>query len=96
VDSDGVKKNSSFNILSMTTFEIRRLFKVMDKEASIIVLSLTDFLNEVVALPCYENQLSLCETTFFEDLCYMGGFFTDAANLKARGFDNQESTKRLF
>lgn len=65
VDTDGQKKNSSFNILNMTTFEIRRLFKVMDTDASKIVLPLTDFLNEVVTLPCSENQLSLCETTFF-------------------------------
>lgn len=96
IDTDGLKKNSSFNILSMTTFEIRRLFKVMDKEASIIVLPLTDFLNEVVTLPCSDNQLSLCETTYFEDLCYMASFFTEKTNLKERGFDNPASLERLF
>ena len=61
----------------MTTFEIRRLFKVMSNDASVIILPLTDFLNEVVSLPCLENQLALCDTTFFEDLCYMSTFFED-------------------
>ena len=70
----------------MTTFEIRRLFKVMNKDASIIILPLTDFLNEVVSLPCSQNQKALCETTFFEDLCYMGTFFNMDENLKERGF----------
>lgn len=68
----------------------------MDREASIIVLPLTDFLNEVVTLPCSSNQLSLCETTFFEDLCYMAGFFTDKMNLKERSFNTPESLERLF
>lgn len=68
----------------------------MDREASVIVLPLTDFLNEVVTLPCSLNQLSLCETTFFEDLCYMSGFFTEKANLKERGFDTPQSLERLF
>lgn len=36
----------------MTTFEIRRLFKVMCQEACKVVLPLTDFLNEVVTVPC--------------------------------------------
>jgi len=59
-DLEEKKKNTSFNILNMTTFEVRRLFKVMNEEASIIILPLTDFLNEVVALPVSKNQLSLC------------------------------------
>jgi hypothetical protein len=28
-NTDGTKKNYSFNVINMTTFEIRRLFKVM-------------------------------------------------------------------
>lgn len=96
IDSDGSKKATSFNILNMTTFEIRRLFKVMNEEASIIILPLTDFLNEVVTLPCSKNQISLCETTFFEDLCYMAGFFNEPANLKDRHFDRIDSVDRLF
>lgn len=80
----------------MTTFQIRRLFKVMDKEASVIILPLTDFLNEVVTLPCSLNQNALCQTTFFEDLCYMGTFFTEKENLKERGFDSPASLERLF
>lgn len=80
----------------MTTFEIRRLFKVMDKEASIIILPLTDFLNEVVSLPCRDNQIALCDTTFFEDLCYMATFFEDKNNKKAFGFDVRSSLDRLF
>lgn len=47
----------------------------MSKDVVKLVLSLTDFLNEVVTLPCINNQLSLCESTFFEDLCYMALHF---------------------
>lgn len=79
---DGTKKANSINIINMTTFEIRRLFKVMSNDASIIILPLTDFLNEVVSLPCTENQFALCDTTFFEDLCYMSTFFEDEKNLR--------------
>jgi len=68
----------------------------MDKDASVIILPLTDFLNEVVTLPCKENQQALCETTFFEDLCYMGTFFTEKQNLIDRGFINEPSLERLF
>lgn len=59
----------------------------MSEDASKIILPLTDFLNEVVTVPCIENQISLCETTFFEDLCYMASFFKEQSNLKERGFD---------
>ena len=31
----------------------------MNKEASIIILPLIDFVNEVVTIPCLENQKSL-------------------------------------
>ena len=47
----------------------------MNKEASGIAIPLVNFLNEVVTIPCFDNQKSLCETTFFEDLCYMASFF---------------------
>jgi hypothetical protein len=86
-NTDGTKKNYSFNVINMTTFEIRRLFKVMCQEACKVVLPLTDFLNEVVTVPCTENQISLCETTFFEDLCYMANTFNEAEVRKARKFD---------
>ena len=49
---DGQKKNSSFNVINVTTFEIRRLFKVMNEEASQVIIPLVDFLNEVVTIPC--------------------------------------------
>jgi len=54
----------------------------MNKEASIIILPLIDFVNEVVTIPCLENQKSLSETTFFEDLCYMASFFKENNNIK--------------
>jgi hypothetical protein len=76
-NTDGSKKSATINILNMTTFEVRRLFKVMSNDASVIILPLTNFLNEVVSLPCRENQIALCDTTFFEDLCYMSTFFED-------------------
>ena len=60
INSDGNKKNYSFSLISVAIFEIRRLFKVMNKEASVIILSLIDFINEVVTIPCTDNQRSLC------------------------------------
>jgi uncharacterized protein with PQ loop repeat len=93
---DGKRKNNTINILNMATFEIRRLFKVMSKDATKIILPLTNFLNEVVSLPCRENQLALCETTFFEDLCYMATFFEDEKNKKEFRLDNIESLESLF
>ena len=77
INKNGEKKNYSFNIINVATFEIRRLFKVMNKEASGIAIPLVNFLNEVVTIPCFDNQKSLCETTFFEDLCYMASFFEE-------------------
>ena len=65
MNPDHNKKNYSFSLISVAIFEIRRLFKVMNKEASTIILPLIDFINEVVTIPCLENQRSLCETTFF-------------------------------
>ena len=61
----------------------------MDKEASNVIVPLIDFVNEVVTIPCIENQRSLCETTFFDDLCYMASFFSEPANIKARGFEGK-------
>lgn len=61
----------------------------MDKEASGVIVPLIDFVNEVVTIPCIENQQSLCETTFFDDLCYMASFFSESANIKARGFEGK-------
>ena len=45
INPDKTKKGNTINILNMTTFEIRRLFKVMSNDASVIILPLTDFLN---------------------------------------------------
>ncbi len=42
---NGLKKNYSFSLINVAIFEIRRLFKVMNKEASIIILPLIDFVN---------------------------------------------------
>lgn len=81
INVDGNKKNYSFSLINVAIFEIRRLFKVMNKEASIIILPLIDFVNEVVTIPCLENQKSLSETTFFEDLCYMASFFSEKGNI---------------
>lgn len=56
---DGKKKNYSFSLINVAIFEIRRLFKVMSREATSIILPLIDFVNEVVTIPCIENQKSL-------------------------------------
>lgn len=63
----------------------------MSKDATSIILPLIDFVNEVVTIPCIENQKSLSETTFFEDLCYMASFFSEPDNIKQRGFNQPNS-----
>lgn len=60
INTDGQKKGYSFNLINVAIFEIRRLFKVMHKEASGVIGPLIDFVNEVVTIPCKENQKSLC------------------------------------
>lgn len=67
----------------------------MNKEASTIILPLVDFVNEVVTIPCLENQKSLSQTTFFEDLCYMASFFSEKSNIIERGFDQPKSFELL-
>ena len=36
-----------------------------------IPLNLLDFINEVTQLPCVENQITLCKSSYFEDVCFM-------------------------
>ena len=38
----------------------------------------------------------MCDTTFFEDLCYMASFFEDPKNLKEFRLENRDSIQRLF
>jgi hypothetical protein len=52
INVNGEKKNHSFSLINVAIFEIRRLFKVMSKEASTVILPLIDFVNEVVTIPC--------------------------------------------
>ena len=49
-----------------------------------------DFLIEVIQLPCLENQLTLCRTTFFEDACYLSQYFNNKNNLNDRLFKNTD------
>ena len=47
----------------------------MNKRMCKAVLFLLDFINETTQIPCIKNQICLCKSSFFEDLCYMNQFF---------------------
>lgn len=54
-----------------------------------------DFVTEITQLPCLENQLTLCKTTFFEDSCYMSQFFHSKTNQMDRLFELPEDIVNL-
>ena len=73
-------------MIEQSTFEIRKLFKIMSKDIVALPLSVLDFINEINQIPCEDNQKTLCKTTFFEDFCYMASYLSDQENLKERRF----------
>lgn len=50
--------------------QIRPFFKIMNPNVLQIPICIMDFINETIQLPCIENQITLCRTTFIEDACY--------------------------
>jgi hypothetical protein len=45
------------------------VFKVFSNEINDLPFKIINFLNEIAQIPCYENQMELAESTFFEDVC---------------------------
>lgn len=67
-------------MIEVATFQIRGLFKIMNRNIAKIPLNVLDFINEINQIPCSLNQKTLCRTTFFEDFCYMANFLSDETN----------------
>ena len=73
-------------MIEQSTFEIRKLCKIMSKDIVALPLSVLDFINEINQIPWEDNQKTLCKPTFFEDFCYMASYLSDQENLKERRF----------
>ena len=85
-DQDDTIKLNSMNLIEFTTSQLRIFLKILNKNITNIPNFMLDFLIEVIQLPCLENQLTLCRSTFFEDVCYLSQFFASQENLESRLF----------
>ena len=62
-------KTNNRNLLIRSTIELRKLFRMYRKEIQDLPEEILDFLNEIAQIPCYDNQVELSKSTFFEDVC---------------------------
>lgn len=60
-----------------------------------IQLFLLDFINEVTQLPCVENQMDLCKSSYFEDVCFMEAFMTEEKR-SLRLIEDKEDVDKLY
>lgn len=88
-DEQGVKLNS-INFIELTTIQLRMFLKILSKPIIVIPQFMIDFLIEIIQLPCLDNQIMLCKTTFYEDACYMNRFFQSRANQVSRKFEKPD------
>ncbi|EGR34738.1 hypothetical protein IMG5_002710 [Ichthyophthirius multifiliis] len=75
INLDNKLKVKNFNFINISN-QINQLFiKIMNKDLITIPNFIIDFLIEVTQVPCIQNQLSLSQTTFYEDIFIMAQFF---------------------
>jgi hypothetical protein len=94
-DEDGSERPNSINFIEKTTLLLRRFFKIMNVNILAIPLFLLDFVNEVTQLPCVENQVTFCKSTFLEDLCFMEAFMTKEKQITML-IESKENVDELF
>lgn len=75
--------------------QLRLFLKILSKAVIQIPSFIMDFLIEIIQLPCVENQITLCKTTFFEDASYMSQFFSVKANQQQRLFETTDDLQEL-
>lgn len=86
---------NSINFIEFTTNQLRIFLKIMNKAITLIPSFMLDFLIEVIQLPCLENQITLCKSTFFEDACYLSQFFLNKQNQQNRLFEKSDDLNEL-
>lgn len=88
---DGRLKPNNRNLLIRSTIELRKVFAVFSDRINDLPFKIINFLNEIAQIPCYENQLELAESTFFEDVC---NFLINREHIRPsqEGFSPKEST----
>ena len=94
-DTDDTVKLNSINFIEFTTNQLRIFLKIMNKAITLIPSFMLDFLVEVIQLPCLENQIALCKSTFFEDACYLSSFFMIKVNQVNRLFETADDLNEL-
>jgi hypothetical protein len=94
-DDDGLERANSINFIEKTTLLLRRFFKIMNVNILGIPLFLLDFVNEVTQLPCVDNQVTFCKSTFLEDLCFMETFMTKEKQITML-IESKENVDDLF
>lgn len=94
-DENGQPRANSINFIEKTTLLLRRFFKIMNVNILAIPLFLLDFVNEVTQLPCVDNQVTFCKSTFLEDLCFMETFMTREKQITML-IESKENVDELF
>ncbi|KAM3147677.1 hypothetical protein pb186bvf_000005 [Paramecium bursaria] len=95
VDYNGKPKLNSINFIEFTSAQLRIYMRILSRAIIIIPSSIMDFLIEIIQLPCVDNQINLCHTTFFEDVSHMSKVMSDPKNQKPRLFETQEDFQEL-
>ncbi|CAD8078308.1 unnamed protein product [Paramecium sonneborni] len=86
IDPDLNPKIGSINFIELATSQLRVFCKAFNSKISEVPIYILDFILEVVQVPCLENQITLCKTTFFEDVCYLVQQLSIRQNQEQRGF----------
>ncbi|CAD8065958.1 unnamed protein product [Paramecium primaurelia] len=85
IEPDLNPKIGSINFIELATSQLRVFCKAFNSKISEVPIYILDFILEVVQVPCLENQITLCKTTFFEDVCYLVQQLSDKQNQEQRG-----------
>ncbi|CAK78094.1 unnamed protein product (macronuclear) [Paramecium tetraurelia] len=97
IDPDLNPKIGSINFIELATSQLRVFCKAFNSKISEVPIYILDFILEVVQVPCLENQITLCKTTFFEDVCYLVQQLSIRQNQEQRGLlSKPEGMQALF
>ncbi|KAL4426931.1 hypothetical protein ABPG74_012931 [Tetrahymena malaccensis] len=71
---DNRPKSNSLNFIIIATEINREFLKIINKNVVQIPIIISEFLIEVAQVPCLQNQISLCQTSYFEDISLLSQF----------------------
>ncbi|EAR82683.2 MIR domain protein (macronuclear) [Tetrahymena thermophila SB210] len=71
---DNRPKSNSLNFIIIATEINREFLKIINKNVVEIPIIISEFLIEVAQVPCLQNQISLCQTSYFEDISLLSQF----------------------